>query len=200
MSVEDVRSPSRMRGWARAILVLPSWELSVRGHPLSASCIYFKRERYSRYSKAASSAFFGHPRGFSRGRVHVMNIGRTNESINKAEDAGRIDAQIGFADALRRVFPTTVASYSRFMVRFAKRQQGTGRTNCRLADVLPSDHVLDASASMASIATFGGFCCGQYLAAVTTTVAYGTGVGRTQLRNTAVKVNGRLPFKVCQHS
>ena len=30
MSVEDVRSPSRMRGWARAILVLPSWELSVR--------------------------------------------------------------------------------------------------------------------------------------------------------------------------
>ena len=25
-------------------------------------------------------------------------------------------------------------------------------------------------------------------------MAYGTGVGRTQLRNTAVKVNGRLPF------
>ena len=129
-----------------------------------------------------------------------MTLGRTTAGINKTKSTGARDAQIGFADALRRVFPTTVASYSRFMVRFAKRQQGTGRTNCRLADVLPSDHVLDASASMASSATFGGFCCGQYLAAVTTTVAYGTGVGRTQLRNTAVKVNGRLPFKVCHHS
>ena len=37
----------------------------------------------------------------------------------------------------------------------------------------PVQHVLDAAASMASSATFGGFCCGQYLAAVTTTVAYG---------------------------
>ena len=41
-----------------------------------------------------------------------MTIVRNNESINKVEDDGRKDAQIGFADALRRVFPTTVASYS----------------------------------------------------------------------------------------
>ena len=49
-----------------------------------------------------------------------------------------MDAQSRFAKALRRVFPTTVASYSRFMARFARRQQGTGRTNCRLAAVLLS--------------------------------------------------------------
>ena len=45
---------------------------------------------------------------------------------------------------------------SRFMARFARRQQGTGRANCRLADVLSSAHVLDAAASMASSATFRG--------------------------------------------
>ena len=43
--------------------------------------------------------------------VYVMNIGRTNESINKAEDAGKMDAQIMSAKALQRVFPTTMASY-----------------------------------------------------------------------------------------
>ena len=31
-----------------------------------------------------------------------MTFMRTNESINKAEHAGRKDAQIGFVDALRR--------------------------------------------------------------------------------------------------
>ena len=36
-------------------------------------------------------------------RVHVTAIGRTNVGINKAEYAGRKDAQIGFADALQRV-------------------------------------------------------------------------------------------------
>ena len=51
--------------------------------------------------------------------------------------------------------------------------------------------------SWPAVGHFGGFCCGRYPAAVTTTVAYGTGVGRTQLRNTTVKVNGRLPFKLC---
>ena len=40
-----------------------------------------------------------------------MTIGRTNESINKAEDAGRIDAQIRFSDALRRVLPTGLTGY-----------------------------------------------------------------------------------------
>ena len=40
-------------------------------------------------------------------------------------------------------------------------------------------HVLDTAASMASSATFWGFCCGQYVASVTTTVVYGTAVERT---------------------
>ena len=32
-----------------------------------------------------------------------MILERTNENINKAEDARMMDAQIGFADALQRV-------------------------------------------------------------------------------------------------
>ena len=43
-----------------------------------------------------------------------MTFVRTNESINRAEDAGNMDAHIGFARSLRRVFPTTVASYLTF--------------------------------------------------------------------------------------
>ena len=43
-----------------------------------------------------------------------MILGRTNAGINKAEDAGRMDAQIMSAKALQRVFPTTVASYLQF--------------------------------------------------------------------------------------
>ena len=43
-----------------------------------------------------------------------MTLGRTNEGINKVEDGGRKDAQIGFADALRSVIPTTVSSYLQF--------------------------------------------------------------------------------------
>ena len=39
-----------------------------------------------------------------------MTIGRSTAGINKAEDAGEKDAQIGFDDALRRVFLATVAS------------------------------------------------------------------------------------------
>ena len=38
-----------------------------------------------------------------------MNLVRTTAGINKAEDAGNVDAHIGFARALRRVFPATVA-------------------------------------------------------------------------------------------
>ena len=45
------------------------------------------------------------------GTIYVMTIGRTNESINKAEDAGRIDAQIRSTDALRRVLPTGLTGY-----------------------------------------------------------------------------------------
>ena len=111
-----------------------------------------------------------------------------------------MDAQIMSAKALQRVFPTTVAlSHASWLG-----SPGGNREPAGLIVVwqmcYPVQHVLDAAASMASSATFGGFCCGQYLAAITTTVAYGTGVGRTQLRNTAVKVNGRLPFKLCHFS
>ena len=41
-----------------------------------------------------------------------MTLMRTMTGINKAEDGGRKDAQIRFADALRQVFPTTVASFT----------------------------------------------------------------------------------------
>ena len=49
-----------------------------------------------------------------RVRVHVMTIERTTTGINKAGDAGRMDAQIGSADALQRVFPTALSSYLPF--------------------------------------------------------------------------------------
>ena len=62
-------------------------------------------------ARLAGSAFPGHPRESPRGRIHIMTIGRTNESINKAEDAGRIDAQIRSTDALRRVLPTGLTGY-----------------------------------------------------------------------------------------
>ena len=109
MGVEDARSPSRMRvGPARscpAILgAFSAW------HPLSASCIYSKRERYSRYSKAASSALLGHSGESPCGRVYVMTPVRITVGINKAEGARKKDAQNSFADALRWVFPTPVSS------------------------------------------------------------------------------------------
>ena len=76
-----------------------------------------------------------------------MTLRRTTTGINKAEDAGRMDAQIGFADALRRIFPTVLVShlafrgricqwarYERMSVTFDLRQCA----NCRLADVLSS--------------------------------------------------------------
>ena len=45
------------------------------------------------------------------GSIYIMTFMRTNAGINKAEDAGRKDAQIGFADALQRVFPPVLARY-----------------------------------------------------------------------------------------
>ena len=39
---------------------------------------------------------------------------RTTAGINKREDAGMIGTQIWFADALRRIFPTALASYLQF--------------------------------------------------------------------------------------
>ena len=53
-----------------------------------------------------------------------MTSVRTNESINKAEDAGKMDAQIRSAKALQRVFPTVVASYLTF--HGSVRQEATG--------------------------------------------------------------------------
>ena len=50
-------------------------------------------------------------------QIYVMTLWRTTAGINKAEDAGRAgrkDAQIGSADALRRIFPTALASYLQF--------------------------------------------------------------------------------------
>ena len=43
-----------------------------------------------------------------------MTLGRTTAGINKTEHAGRMDAQIGFVDALQRVFPTTAAKFLAF--------------------------------------------------------------------------------------
>ena len=45
---------------------------------------------------------------------YVTAIMRTTAGINKAEEAGRMDAQISSTDALRRVLPTTVSSYLQF--------------------------------------------------------------------------------------
>ena len=51
-------------------------------------------------------------RGLSlRVRIYVMTPVRTTAGINKREDAGMIGTQIGFADAVRRIFPTALASY-----------------------------------------------------------------------------------------
>ena len=49
---------------------------------------------------------------------------RTIAGINKAEDAGRMTSQIGFADALRRICATAVASYLTF--HGSVRQEATG--------------------------------------------------------------------------
>ena len=43
-----------------------------------------------------------------------MTIGRTTLGINKTEGAGRKDAQIGLAGALRRILPTALAAYLQF--------------------------------------------------------------------------------------
>ena len=43
---------------------------------------------------------------------YVTATVRTTAGINKAEDGGRMDTEIGFADALQRVFPTAVVRVS----------------------------------------------------------------------------------------
>ena len=74
-----------------------------------------------------------------------MTLARTTTGINKAEDAGRMDSQIGFADTLRRIFPTALASYLQFRGWICREtlcgrssvtiylRQCAGRTNCRLS-------------------------------------------------------------------
>ena len=54
-----------------------------------------------------------------------MTIMRSTSGINKAEDAGRMDAHIGFSDALRRAFPTMVSSFSNFAAGSARRPCAT---------------------------------------------------------------------------
>ena len=46
------------------------------------------RRRWRRNGKAAGSAFLGHPGESPRGRIHIMNIGRTTAGINKAGALG----------------------------------------------------------------------------------------------------------------
>ena len=41
-----------------------------------------------------------------------MNLMRITAGINKTQFAGRKDVQIGFVDALQRVFPTAVTSFA----------------------------------------------------------------------------------------
>ena len=89
-------------GWGRAICPAILGAFSA-WHPLSASCTYSKRERYSRYSKAASSAFLGHPGESPCGRIHIMTIMRITVGINKTEDDGTAHGQIISTDALARV-------------------------------------------------------------------------------------------------
>ena len=50
---------------------------------------------------------------------------RTTAGINKAEDGGRMDTGIGFANALQRVFPATVSSFSNFAAGSARRPCAT---------------------------------------------------------------------------
>ena len=57
-----------------------------------------------------------------------------------------------FSEYFRRRWP----AISRFMARFARRQQGTGRTIVVWQICYPVQHVLDAAACMASSATFRG--------------------------------------------
>ena len=46
--------------------------------------------------------------------VYVLTIARTDVGINKAESSGKMDAHIEFADALRRVLLTALASHLAF--------------------------------------------------------------------------------------
>ena len=49
-----------------------------------------------------------------------MTFRRSRQGRNKTEDIERKDAQIGFVDALRQVFPTTVVSHLAFRARICR--------------------------------------------------------------------------------
>ena len=85
-----------------------------------------------------------------------MTLVRTTTGINKAADAGKMDAQIMSAKALQWVFPTTVSSYLTFHGSVRHEATGNRKDYCRQLDVFPVQHVLDAAASKASSATFWG--------------------------------------------
>ena len=93
---------------------------------------------------------------FPRWLIYVMTIMRITAGINKAEDAGKMDAQSRSAEALWRVFPTTVARLSHVSWLGSP---GGSREPAGLIVVsqlcYPVQHVLDAAA-MASSATFRG--------------------------------------------
>ena len=61
-----------------------------------------------------------HRAEFCHWSFYVTAIGRTTTGINKAED-GMAHVQISPTDALRRIFPTALASYSNFVTGSAKR-------------------------------------------------------------------------------
>ena len=54
-----------------------------------------------------------HRAEFCHWSFYVTAIMRITAGINKTEDVGRKDTQIGFADSLQRVFPTAVAKVLR---------------------------------------------------------------------------------------
>ena len=74
-----------------------------------------------------------------------MTLARTEVGINKAEGSGKMDAHIEFADALRRVLLTALASHLAFHSWICREtlcdgssvtsdlRQCAGRTNCRLS-------------------------------------------------------------------
>ena len=71
-------------------------------------------------------------------RFYRMTLMRTTAGINKAETPERWMPKSGPPWRCSGYFRRRWPAISRFMARFARRQQGTGRTNCRLADVLSS--------------------------------------------------------------
>ena len=65
--------------------------------------------------------------------VYVTAIGRTTAGINKAEAAGTAHGTSQIHRCVAAGIPDDGGQLSRFMVRFVRRQQETGRTNCRLS-------------------------------------------------------------------